>query len=429
MEAAAVSVVDKLKSFAKSTEDFASVVFRNREGSNRRNPIEILKRLQRESFSDIMKLRDRQEKLERVFAFYKSSKGSPFQETSTHVRGEFDAVGALLMIGTVDNSKCNAIERAIRTGIDSRLTFETTIRKKDTLVAEFVGNERGQMNILGSPLSLAKVLYAANISDWCSAVAIPVGGRCRDVAVPTSSREYQQEVAKVIRSKVLLPASQKKERGLTDYSSFGPPLLNQLNGSGIAVMVKKSSTVASLAQFVSALPHSGSLLYCFGTFGQVVCQLSSNTKLSILGIHKMANLSRPQPRLAAMSLPFSFLQRSGHPQASLVENSILDGSLAMTLESELDESTKIGGWVEIKRANPKYLQWAVTMSDTSEDDFGWGLSLGGLLQGPRNMDHFQVESFLNFNVGKKCKLQPGLLYVIDGATQFPALMFRTSWSL
>ncbi|KAL3370514.1 hypothetical protein AABB24_007520 [Solanum stoloniferum] len=408
MEAAAVSVVDKLKSFAKSTEDFASVVFRNREGSNRRNPIEILKRLQRESFSDIMKLRDRQEKLERVFAFYKSSKGSPFQETSTHVRGEFDAVGALLMIGTVDNSKCNAIERAIRTGIDSRLTFETTIRKKDTLVAEFVGNERGQMNILGSPLSLAKVLYAANISDWCSAVAIPVGGRCRDVAVPTSSRE---------------------ERGLTDYSSFGPPLLNQLNGSGIAVMVKKSSTVASLAQFVSALPHSGSLLYCFGTFGQVVCQLSSNTKLSILGIHKMANLSRPQPRLAAMSLPFSFLQRSGHPQASLVENSILDGSLAMTLESELDESTKIGGWVEIKRANPKYLQWAVTMSDTSEDDFGWGLSLGGLLQGPRNMDHFQVESFLNFNVGKKCKLQPGLLYVIDGATQFPALMFRTSWSL
>ncbi|KAL3370511.1 hypothetical protein AABB24_007517 [Solanum stoloniferum] len=405
MEAAAVSVVDKLKSFAKSTQDFASVVFRNREVSN---PNENLKRLQRESFSDIMKLRDRQEKLERVLAFFKSSKGSPVQETSTHIRGEFDAVGALLMIGTIDVSKCNAIERAIRTGIDSRLTFETTIREKDTLVAEFVGSERGQMNILGSPLSLAKVLYAANISDWCSAVAIPVGGRCRDVAVPTSSRE---------------------ERGLTDYSSFGPPLLNQLNGSGISVMVKKSNIVACLAQFVSALPHSGSLLFCLGTFGQVVCQLSSNTKLSILGIHKMGNLSRQQPRLAAMSLPFSFLQRSGHPHASFVENSLLDGYLAMTLESELYESTKIGGWVEMKRSNPKHLQWAVTMSDTSEDDFGWGLSLGGLVQGRRNYDRFQVECFLNFNVGKKCKLQPGLLYVIDGATQFPALILRTSWSL
>lgn len=405
MEAAAVSVVDKLKSFSKSTQDFASGVVRNREGSN---PIEILKRLQREAFSDIMKLRDRQEKLERVLAFCKSSKGSPFQESSTLVRGEFDAVGALLMIGTIDNSKRNAIERAIRTGIDSRLTFETTIHEKDTLVAEFVGSERGQKSILGSPLSLAKVLYAAHISDWCSAVAIPVGGLCRDVAVPTSSRE---------------------ERGLTDYSSFGPPLLNQLNGSGIAVTVKKSNTVSSLAQFVSALPRDGSLLYCFGTFGQVVCQLSSNTKLSILGIHKMANLSRPQPELAAMSLPFSFLQRSGHPDAAIVENSVLDGYLAMTLESEVYESTKIGGWVEMKRSNPKYLQWAVTMSDTSVDDFGWSLSLGGLLGGPRKWDHFQVESSLNFNVGKKCKLQPGLLYVIDGATQFPALMFRTNWSL
>ncbi|MCD7447656.1 hypothetical protein HAX54_032275 [Datura stramonium] len=408
MEAAAVSVVDKLKSFAKSTKDFASGVLRGRESSNRRNPIEILKRLQRESFSDIMKLRDRQEKVERVLAFYKSSKGSPFQEASTHVRGEFDAVGALLMIGTIDECKRNAIERAIRTGIDSRLTFETTLREKDTLVAEFVGSERGQMNILGSPLSLAKVLYAANISDWFSAVAIPVGGRCRDVAVPTSSRE---------------------ERGLTDYSSFGPPLLNQLNGSGISVMVKKSNSIASLAQFVSALPHSGSLLYCFGTFGQVVCQLSSNTKLSILGIHKVANLSSQQPRLAAMSLPIGILQRSGQSEASLEGNGLLDGSLAMTIESELDECTRIGGWVEMKRSNPKYFQWAVTMSDTSEDDFGWGLSLGGLLQGPRNWDHFQVETFLNFNLGKKCKLQPGLLYVMDGATQFPALTFRTSWSL
>uniref|UniRef100_A0A0V0IXH2 Putative ovule protein n=1 Tax=Solanum chacoense TaxID=4108 RepID=A0A0V0IXH2_SOLCH len=313
------------------------------------------------------------------------------------------------MIGTIDVSKCNAIERAIRTGIDSRLTFETTIREKDTLVAEFVGSVRGQKCILGSSLPLAKVLYAANISDWCSAVAIPVGGRCRDVAVPTSSRE---------------------ERGLTDYSSFGPPLLNQLNGSGIAAMVKKSNTVASLAQFVSALPHSGSVLHRFGTFGQVVCQLSSNTKLSILGIHKMANLSRQQPKLAAMSLPFSFLQRSGHPQASLVENCFLDEPLAMTLESELDENTRIGGWVETNIANPKYFQWAVTMSDSSEDDFGWGLSLGGFLRGPRKCNRFHVESFLNFNVGKKCKLQPGLLYAMDeGATQFSALIFRTSWSL
>lgn len=59
--------------------------------------IDILKRLQREAFSEIMKLRDRQEKVERMI----SSKGGSFQETSsTHVRGEVDVLGAVLMMGS-----------------------------------------------------------------------------------------------------------------------------------------------------------------------------------------------------------------------------------------------------------------------------------------------------------------------------------------
>ena len=61
------------------------------------------------------------------------------------------------------------------------------------------------------------------------------------------------------------------------------------------------------------------------------------------------------------------------------------------------------------------------MSDTSK-----GFSLGGLL-GSGTANHFQAESFLNFNVlGKKWKLQPSLVYMVDEATQFPALMFRIS---
>lgn len=135
-----------------------------------------------------MKLRDRQEKVERLLSFYKTSKASPFQEASTRVKGEFDVVGALLMMDTVDQSTCDALQRAgIKTGIDYRLWFETTIREKDTLLTEFVGSERGGGDILGSPLSLAKVLYCANVSNWFSAVAIPVGARCRDVSVGTSS--------------------------------------------------------------------------------------------------------------------------------------------------------------------------------------------------------------------------------------------------
>lgn len=138
-----------------------------------------------------MKLRDRQDKVEQILSFYKTSKGSPFQEASTHVRGEVEALGAILMMGDADQQHYDALDRAgIRTGVDSRFTFETTLRGKDILVADFVAAEKGKGligDISGRPLSLAKLSYMANISDWISAVAIPVGAQFRDVDSTTNS--------------------------------------------------------------------------------------------------------------------------------------------------------------------------------------------------------------------------------------------------
>ncbi|XP_059636717.1 uncharacterized protein LOC132278836 isoform X2 [Cornus florida] len=370
-----------------------------------------------------MKLRDRQDKVERVLSFYKPSNGSPFQETSTHIRGEVDVLGALLMMDNVDQQKHDAISSAgIRTGIHSKFTFETTIRQKDTLVAEFVASEKGQSDVLGSPLSLAKVFYAANISDWFSAIAIPMGAHCRDVGVATNSF-YQRG-------------------GLTNYSSHGPSLLNEHRGSAVGLMVRKPNVVASLAQFVSVLgmqPGSIGITRIFGTFGQIVCQLSRSTKLSLMGIHQVPKLSSQQVSLGALAVPVGLFNRRKGPEAVMeassppiethTEENVMAGSIAVMLESELDESTRIGGWLEMQKSNPKHLQWAVTMSDTPEDDFGWGLSLAGSIQGPKSWDHFQAETFLNFNIGKRCRLQPALVYVMDGTAQFPALMFRSSWSL
>lgn len=137
-----------------------------------------------------MKLRDRQEKVERLLTFYKSSKGSPFNEASTHVKGKVDILGALFIMDGIDEQKYDAIQKAgIRTGIDARLTFETGIRENDTLVAEFVASEKSGGDMLGGPLSLAKVFYAAHVSDWFSAVAIPMGAKCRDVEVATTSHQ------------------------------------------------------------------------------------------------------------------------------------------------------------------------------------------------------------------------------------------------
>lgn len=143
-----------------------------------------------------MKLRNRQDKVERILSICKTSKGNPFQESSTLVRGEVDFLGALLIMDKIDEQNCDALSRAgIRTGIDSRFTFETTIGPKDTLAAEFVARQKGKGylgEVLGQSLSLEKVLYKTNSSDWLSAVAIPVGAQYRDVAISTISSHQVQ---------------------------------------------------------------------------------------------------------------------------------------------------------------------------------------------------------------------------------------------
>ncbi|CAH9130007.1 unnamed protein product [Cuscuta epithymum] len=415
MEPAAM-VVEKLKAVAQSTKDFASNILNLNQNSNRRrNPIEILKRLQRETFSDIMKLRDRQEKAERLLSFYKTTKAGPFQEGGTLVKGEVDMLGALVMTNTIDQPTCDAIQRAgIKNGIESRLYFERSIGERDKIVTEFVGGDRGREDALWAPLSLAKVLFCANMSKWFSAVAIPVGARCRDFNDDTS---FPHE-----------------EKPLTDYSAVVPPMLNHVNGSAVGIMVRKSNIVASLAQFISVVGQSSpsttltTTLSSFSTYGQIVYQLSTSTKLSLMGIQKVLKGSNQQPRLGSMIFPVQFWRQNGQ---SLGEDDDTNGSMAFMMESRLDESTRIGGWVQMeKKSQPRNVKWAVSMSDTPEDGLGWGLSLGGLNQSPTSSwEHFQVEAFLNFNLGKKCRLQPAILYVRDGDVQFPSLMFRSSFSL
>lgn len=160
--------------------------------------IDILKRLQREVFSDLMKLRDRQDKVERMLSFYRISKGSPNQEGGTLVRGEIDSIGALLMIHNADHENIELLRQAgIRTGLDSRFTFELNMRDKDTLSFELLSSHKGNINladISGCPLSLAKVFYTAHVSDWLSVYAIPVGAQCRDVAIVTNPSHQVAQV-------------------------------------------------------------------------------------------------------------------------------------------------------------------------------------------------------------------------------------------
>ncbi|KAF6162591.1 hypothetical protein GIB67_003137 [Kingdonia uniflora] len=173
-------VLDKLKEFTYT------LLYNPQSYCCCHNPIEILKRLQREAFSDIMKLGDRLDKHDRLLSsFYKST---PFNHSTTHLSGEVDVGGALLFVDNVGG--CTALNEAgIRTGIHSRFTFQTNITSNDAFAAEFVSAQSDKANsddVLGSPLSLTEVMYSTNFNNCDSAVVIPWGARWKDVAVASN---------------------------------------------------------------------------------------------------------------------------------------------------------------------------------------------------------------------------------------------------
>ncbi|XP_056688316.1 uncharacterized protein [Spinacia oleracea] len=374
--------------------------------------IEILKRLQRGAFSDLMKLRDRKDKVERMLTFSRTSKGSPFQDDGTNVRGEIYMMGTLFLTDYLDQGNVDAIRSTgVKIGINARISFEIKIREKDNLEVVFIANQidhTQSSSILGSALSLAKVSYTSNITDWCLMVAIPLGARCRDLSISTDS-SFQ-------------------EKGLTDYSSSGPPLLHQDNRCAIGLSIKKSNVVASLAHFVVDLPSSFG--YCFSTFGQILCQLPRSANLSLFSLHQVPK-PRQQANAGALTIALGIWSRHQRSEESMTdfEETVAGNSVALMLESELDESPRVRGWLKMKNGNPKYLQWSVSISDFPEDEIGWDLSFGGTIQGPNSWDHFQVEAFLKFNMGTRFSLQPAFVYLMDGNNQILALMCRSTWSI
>ncbi|KAK8513816.1 hypothetical protein V6N12_052981 [Hibiscus sabdariffa] len=403
--------VEKIKGFAQDLVE-------GRASSSRRNPIEILKRLQRESFSSLMKLRDRQDKVERLLSFYKTSKDNPFQESRTLLRGEVDLLGAVLFMSKVDKEHWDTVGRAgIGTGADSRFRFETTVGDKDSVGVEFVADRKwvasNDGDVHGTPLSLSKLFYKANATDRFSAIAIPFGAQVKDLDV--ASDFYLQE-----------------EKGLTDLS-IGPPLMHQQTGSAIGVTMRMSNIFASLAQSVSGRRNE----HCLSTFGQVVCQLPLGLKLSFLGLRRGPKLSGRNIHFGAFAVPVGFSRRledadtaddetSSPPLTTLTTNTPEFGSIALKLESQLDEYKRFSGWIEMKQANPDQFEWAINFSDTSEDVCGWGVSLGGV-EGPGNQGHFQVESYVKLNPVKRFSLRPGVAYVGNGNSRTLAMVLRSNW--
>ncbi|KAM7279510.1 hypothetical protein ACFE04_006644 [Oxalis oulophora] len=413
------TVVTEVKGIAKAGQDFIGGLLQPPKTPCRHNPIEILKRLQRESFSDIMKLRDRQDNVERFIS--SSKKQNSFQgDADTHLTGHVDAAGALMLLGNIDQRHFDAIDSAeLMTGVQSRFTFKTNIRQKETLVAELVAANNGVGDVSGGSFSLAKVCYMADVNEWLSAIAIPIGAKCRDVDFSTDS--YNEE------------------KNLTARSSFGPPLLNLHNGSAIGLTVKKSNIFASLVNSVSDLhmqPSDDEVNgYSLNTFGQVVCQLPREIKLSLMGLHQMPKLSSTFARRGALTIPIGMqkhIEPNENTDASVEANTqdiFSSRSIALKLDKAIDESMRLGGWIEMKSRDGRNLKWGVKLCDDSDDVVGWGVSLSGQMEGENVGNQFQSEAYLKFNVGKRFSLKPGLVYVNDRNARALAYMLQSNWTI
>ncbi|KAF0902150.1 hypothetical protein E2562_014402 [Oryza meyeriana var. granulata] len=190
MEAAWACAVDRATGVADSAKRFFLSFRRPPLPPPAPNPIDILKRLQRQAFYDIMQLREKQEKIERVLAMYKLSKSGPFAEESTRVKGIINVAGSL----SSKNKKDSAPENSeTNSGISSQFVFQTTVRKKDSLLAELVTDHRclsSENDPIGSPFVLSKVMYLANINDSLSVAAVPVGARCDDFSTDPNVQEF-----------------------------------------------------------------------------------------------------------------------------------------------------------------------------------------------------------------------------------------------
>ncbi|KAI5016172.1 hypothetical protein ZWY2020_006023 [Hordeum vulgare] len=58
------------------------------------------------------------------------------------------------------------------------------------------------------------------------------------------------------------------------------------------------------------------------------------------------------------------------------------------------------------------VRWGCCLSDTPEHELGWGVRMGGTAEGDMHRPH--LEGFLSFNLGRGGKLQPSLVYVMEG---------------
>lgn len=442
---------------------------------------EALRRLQREVFSDLLKIRERLDKIDQLASVRRSNGARNLSGTGkTNLKGEVKAGTAFVMLedSSSRHSRGSLEQAGMQTGVDVRFTFETPFREKDVLITECVagqGSSVGDGRALGGPITLGKVHYLAHVNDDVSISFVPIGAQGMDV------------------TDIINPM---QDQGLTVFSSHGPALFNHCKGSAIGATYSGSSFAFSLAQYLSGWGNQISAMgtnavesgpLCLSTLGQFLLQPSERLIFSLSGLHRfwpspplpssiglhwseMGPLVIPkiqslQTSRSTMSSEDSFLSHcnslgshwgaheSEYRLDALESKGTALLSVAVASEMVMGENMSLGAWAQIERgdglqdSDKGNFQWALNLARTSENGFDWGASLGGSRPDFWSMStndqevypgyvggvgdsygpQLHLEAFLKFRCGRGFTLQPGLLYLLNKHSRTPALIVRSSW--
>uniref|UniRef100_A0ACD5XJ03 Uncharacterized protein n=1 Tax=Avena sativa TaxID=4498 RepID=A0ACD5XJ03_AVESA len=408
-------------------------------------PGEIMKRLQRETFPDVMRLMDRHEQIERILAMYKSGMGFHFPDLPVRAKVVLEAVGALLLVDDEEFDHAREILGVAgnRTGLSSRFVLESKTRGKDTVAAELstmlgAGPIPGDEDTGRRPLELTRFQYCAHVNDWLSMILVPFGAQCNGFLHGTSLIEN-------LRSQASLD---------------GPPSFSEQHNCAAGLSIKGSNFTVSLAELIFGSGAQDSddhgVSNRMTTFGQVRYEPAEDVKLSLSGLWQVRPSSSRFNNLGTLAVPFGSLrpQRDNtSPEATHLGSTVtvqVPGlapiapmplmargglepgrtaaqSVAAMVDCELFEAMRAHGWVEMEgwSSSRGPVRWGCCLSDTPEHELGWGVRMGGTAEREKHRPH--LEGFLSFNLGRGGKLQPGLVYVMEGEKRTPALVLRSSW--
>ncbi|CAI5970627.1 unnamed protein product [Closterium sp. NIES-64] len=220
-----------------------------------RSEVSALRRLQRESFSDLLHLRDRLTRLELLAdefslgqhrvapaAFLAANSGR------TEVSGRITVGSALVPTGGLRSHRSRAAMEAagLRSGVQMALNLASLCRSSDRLSTVLgVGppDPLGPALALGGPVVLQKAVYRAQVAEGLAVTAAPMGASGADLVGEGSAG-----------AGVRGDSASNQPRGLTTFSSGTIPLLQSIRGSALAVTV--DTPVPALSPFLPAVSRA-----------------------------------------------------------------------------------------------------------------------------------------------------------------------------